>query len=265
MKTFLIDLDKCRGCYACQVGCKDEHCDNCWMPYAQTQPETGQFWMKVKEQERGGGSHVHVTFTPTPCQHCADCTLIRVAPDAVYKREDGLVIIDPEKAKGRKELVKACPYGVVYWNEELELPQKCTGCAHLIDEGDTITVPRCYDNCVHDAITWAEESEMDLTGAQRLHPEYGTAPRVWYKGLPEKFIAATVYDPEAMEVVEGAVVVAKNGKDTFTAVTDEFGDFWMDGLPASDWQLSITGNGKVKTLEVSTTEKDQGLPDIALA
>ncbi|MBR3234621.1 MAG: GNAT family N-acetyltransferase, partial [Atopobiaceae bacterium] len=34
--------------------------------------------------------------------------------DAVYRREDGLVIIDPEKAKGLKQLDGVCDR--VYWN-----------------------------------------------------------------------------------------------------------------------------------------------------
>ncbi len=39
------------------------------------------------------------------------------------------------KAKGQKELVEACPYGHIWWNEELQLPQDWTFDAHLIDQG----------------------------------------------------------------------------------------------------------------------------------
>ena len=44
-----------------------------------------------------------------------------------------------------------------------------------------------------------------------------------------------------------------------------WGDFWLDGLPEADWTVTIEANGKKKELAVSTKEKDQGLPDIALA
>jgi len=265
MKTFLIDLTKCVGCYACQIGCKDEHCEQAWMPYAEAQPEIGQFWMKVNEKERGKRPHVKVTHIPTPCQHCANAPCIAVANDgAVYRRDDGLVIIDPIKAKGQKAIMDACPYGAVYWNDELDIPQKCTGCAHLLDEGDTIRVPRCFDNCVHDAILWGEEDELELEGAERLHPEYGTQPQVWYKGLPKKFIAGRVYDPVAKEVMIGAAITAAGDAGTYTAQTNWIGDFWLRDLPEADWTITIKADGKVKTLEASTKQEDVGLGDIAL-
>lgn len=267
MKAFLIDLKKCTGCYACQIGCKDEHVGQAWMPYAEAEPEVGQFWLKLKEYERGAGSHVRVSYVPTLCNHCDNAPCIEAAKDgAVYKREDGLVIIDPVKAKGQKQIVDSCPYGAVYWNENLDLPQKCTGCAHLLDDADSpIRVPRCMDNCHVDVITFGEEKDLDLDGTEVLHPEYGTKPRVFYRGLPKKFIAATVYDPESKEVVIGAKVTATNVEfGSFSAITDEWGDFWIHDLPEADWKLTIEKDGKFIDMGVSTKEKDQGLPDVAL-
>ena len=267
MKGFLIHADKCVGCHACQIGCKDEHCGNCWMPYAQEQPESGQFWMKVDQKERGQRPQVKVSYIPTPCQHCENAPCIAAARDgAVYRRDDGLVIIDPEKAKGQRQLVDACPYGKIFWNEELELPQKCTGCAHLLDDEDSpIRVPRCVDNCPVHVIEFGELGELDLEGAEVLHPEYGTKPRVFYRGLPTKFIAATVYDPEAKEIVEDATVTAVSDEGTFTTTTNSWGDFCLDGLPEADWTLTVEKDGKTLVMNVSTRTKDQGLPDLALA
>ena len=51
------------------------------------------------------------------------------------KRDDGIMLIDPDKAKGRKDLVEACPYGHIWWNEELQLPQIWPFDAHLLDQG----------------------------------------------------------------------------------------------------------------------------------
>ena len=48
---------------------------------------------------------------------------------------------------------------------------------------------------------------------------------VYYKGLPKKFIAATVYTPEDEEIVEGAKVTVTNGTDTYEATTNSWGDF----------------------------------------
>lgn len=261
-KAFLIDLDKCVGCYSCQVGCKDEHCGNDWSPIARPQPIAGQFWLKLNEIERGGGSHVKVTYLPVLCQHCESCPLVDAG--AAYRRDDGLVILDPAKA-GDKTLVDMCPYGAVYWNDE-GFAQKCTGCAHLLDDEDSpIRVPRCVDNCHLNVIQFGEEDELDLSGSERLHPEYGLATHVWYKGLPKKFIRATVYDPELKEVVIGAKVTATGAAGTFEDVTDDWGDFYLRDLPDAEWTLTIEKDGKRVEMPVSTVEADQGLPDIALA
>ena len=82
---------------------------------------------------------------------------IEAAPDAVYKRDDGLVIVDPVKAKGNRGLVDACPYGAIYYNEELDVPQKCTGCAHLVDAGE---LPHCVDVCPHEALRFGDDLEV---------------------------------------------------------------------------------------------------------
>ena len=124
----------------------------------------------------------------------------------MYRREDGLVIIDPEKAAGMADLPAACPYGAIFWNEALSLPQKCTGCAHLLDNG--AKVPRCVEACPTDALRFGEEAELAdlLKDAVVLHPEHGTSPRVYYRNIPGCFVGGLVYDPEEEEVVIGAAV-----------------------------------------------------------
>ena len=128
MKAFLIDVAKCNGCHNCQISCKDERCGTEWMPYAADQPMTGHFWCKVEEKVRGSVPVVRVSYTPLVCGHCDDAPCAAAAKDgAVYRHDDGLVVIDPAKAKGQRAIMDACPMGAIYWNEELNLPQKCTG------------------------------------------------------------------------------------------------------------------------------------------
>src|SRR5512146_1164985 len=111
MKVFVMDTSKCNGCYNCQIVCKDEHCGNDWTPYAKPQPETGQFWMKIRESERGKTPQLKVAYVPVACQHCADAPCAAAcAPKAIYTRPDGLVVIDPAKCNGCQMCVTACPY-----------------------------------------------------------------------------------------------------------------------------------------------------------
>ena len=82
MKAFLIDLNKCVGCYDCQIACKDEHCGNDWSPYAKPQPDTGQFWLRLNETEHGARPHVKVSYVPVMCQHCDNAACMEACDQA---------------------------------------------------------------------------------------------------------------------------------------------------------------------------------------
>lgn len=262
-KVFVFDVLKCSGCRNCQIACKDEHVDNDWSPYAKPQPDTGQFWTRIEERVRGQVPKVKVSYVLHMCQHCDDAPCMKAAPGAVYKRDDGLVIIDPEKAQGREELVKACPYGAIWWNEELSIPQKCTGCAHLVDAGE---IPHCVDVCSHDAIRFGDEEEFadELAAAGYLKPERGDQdrPRVYYLNLPKRFLAGIVIDPEEDEVIIGAKVTAQNDStgEVLVTETDEFGDFWFNQVDASDWHVYVEADGfMTRVFESSTKEEDRNM------
>ena len=262
-KVFCIDVAKCSGCYNCQLACKEEHCTNEWLPIAAMQPMTGQFWLKVEEHVEGTKPKVKIHYIPVLCNHCTDPACLKAAKDgAVYKREDGLVIIDPEKAKGQKEIADACPYGAVFWNEELAIPQKCTGCAHLLEEGKT---PRCVDVCHTGAIRFGEESEFAefIDGASVLLPESGTGPKVYYRNIPGRFIGGTVYDPVEEVVIRNATCRLTDGAKTIETVTDVFGDFWFKDLPQGTFDLVIEAEGfeTLRFPEIDTTKNSVNLGD----
>jgi tetrathionate reductase subunit B len=268
MKVFVHDVAICNGCYCCQIACKDEHVANDWSPYAKPQPDTGQFWLKLNEYVRGTVPKVKMHYIPTLCNHCDKVTCMEVCPikGAIYKREDGLVILDPTKCTGCKNCVDACPYGAIYFNSDLNIVQKCTGCAHLLDSG--WKEPRCVDACPTQSLKFMEEAEARelMAKGEVFHPEYGTKPRVYYQHIPQKFIAGTVYDPIQKEIIKGAhciLIDQANGKE-YTASTDGFGDFWFEGLPISIFSLNITQNGKIKAFDAISTEKDVNLGDIPL-
>jgi Fe-S-cluster-containing dehydrogenase component len=221
----------------------------------------------MNDYVRGQVPHVKMSFVFVPCQHCENATCIAACPqEAIYRRNDGLVIIDPVKCNGCRECLHpdACPYNAIYWNQNYRIAQKCTGCAHLIDRGEYFSA-RCAENCPVLALKFGEESELDISSHnETLHPEYGLTTRVHYKNLPKRFIAGTVYDPSSKEIVEGATCTVSGTAGSKTATTNHFGDFWLDGLAEADYTLTISKGGKTKTISVSTIIEDIGLGDIAL-
>jgi len=269
VKAFVIDVSICNGCYCCQIVCKDEHVGNDWTPYAKPQPDTGQFWLKMNEFVRGTVPKVKMHYIPVLCMHCDDAPCIPACPieGAIYKRDDGLVIIDPTKCTGCKSCVDSCPYGTIYFNEDLNIAQKCTGCAHLLDDG--WKEPRCADACPTQALKFGEETELKslISKAEVLHPEYKAKPRVYYLNIPKKFVAGTVYDPDEKEVIIGATctLTDPDSGEKFTTKTDNFGDFWLEKLKVGTYSLVIEKNGYYpKEIESITTEKDVNLGEIKL-
>ncbi len=268
MKAFVVDLSVCNGCYCCQIACKDEHVANDWAPYARPQPDTGQFWVKVQEVVRGTVPKVKINYTPLLCMHCDDPKCIEVCKTgAIYKREDGLVILNPLKCTGCKLCPDSCPNGRIYFNEHMNISQKCTGCAHLIDDG--WDMPRCVDNCPTGALKFGEESDMQelIARAEPLRAGHCKG-RVYYLNVPKKFVAGTLYDPIEKEVLIGAVCTLQeqNSNEKYTVESDNFGDFWFKELPvqASTYTLTIEINGKKKVIDAISTEKDVNLGDIPL-
>ena len=238
--NMVIDIAKCHDCNNCFLACKDEYYENDFPPCSLAQPRHSHRWIDILRKERGQHPKVDVSYLPLPCMHCDDADCIKAAGnEAIYKRDDGIVIIDPQKAKGQKALVDSCPYGVIWWNDELDVPQKCTFCAHLLDNG--WSKPRCVQACPTDAleILLVDDSEMRrITEAEELevwHPEYGLEPRVYYKNLyryTRRFIAGSVALKDIDECAEGAQVTLKRGSEEVigTAVTNNYGDFKFDNL-----------------------------------
>ena len=152
MKAFVIDITRCNGCYNCQIACKDEHVGNDWTPYAKPQPDTGQFWMRITDMVRGTVPKVKITYHHTLCQHCNEAPCISACKQqAIYKRDDGIVIIDPEKCAGRKDCIDACPYDAITFDSAKGVAQKCNMCHQRVDKG---LYPACADNvclahCIH--------------------------------------------------------------------------------------------------------------------
>jgi tetrathionate reductase subunit B len=271
-KVMVIDLAICNGCHNCQVACKDEHVANDWSPVAKPQPDTGQFWNKVINLERGTVPKVQVTYHHSICQHCEDAPCIPACnAHAIYRREDGIVIIDPDKCRGNQLCIAACPYeNVIYFNDSLNIAQKCTFCAHLIDRGWTET--RCSDACPTGAFTFGDEEDPTtkalMEKAELLRPELPTRPRVYYLNLPKKWIAGAVYNKEEDECTKGAKVTATHGEtgETRTTETDHYGDFWLRNLPDGTYTVLVEKGGYLpqKLGPIDATMTDQNLGDIAL-
>jgi Fe-S-cluster-containing dehydrogenase component len=271
-----IDVDKCTGCHSCFLACKDEFVGNDYLPFSAAQPASGHTWIRLKEIEQGTGTKVKVDYVPILCQHCHSPACAAVAPaGAVYQR-DGIVLIDPEKAKGCKAIVDACPYGTVYWNAESKLPQKCTLCAHMRDAGEKTT--RCAEACPTGALVFGDLDDSrspvfrmlaEKAGkVESLKPEFGTGPRIKYVDLPKIFIAGEVLLSDKPDECAQGITVSLADKDNHVirrTMTDFLGDFTFDGLESNQCYLVKIDHGGYLPVEIMVnTFASQNLGELVL-
>ncbi len=239
--NLIVDVANCTNCNNCVLAVQDEHVGNAFPGYAAEMPKHGHRWIDIQRRERGQGDKVDVAYVPTMCQHCDDAPCIKAAAGgAAYKRTDGIVVIDPDKAKGQRQIAEACPYGAVWWNEALDIPQHWFFDAHLLDKG--WHAPRCVSVCPTGALRAmkvTDEAMAELAAIEELdplRPDLGTSPRVHYRNLwrfSRAFVAGSVSAAinGRIECVEGAMVsLAIDGQDDVIAQTDGFGDFKFDRL-----------------------------------
>jgi Fe-S-cluster-containing dehydrogenase component len=263
--NLIVDVAECTNCNNCTLATMDEYVGNDFPGYAASMPRLGHHWIDIKQKERGQAPMVDIAYVPTTCNHCDDAPCMKAAKNgAIAKRPDGIVIIDPAKAKGQKQLVDSCPYGAIWWNDELDIPQAWPFDAHLIDQGWKQT--RGQQSCPTGAMKaiCVEDEEMARMAREEklevMKPELATRPRVYYRNLwrySTEFIGGSV-SKEAngvVDCVEGARVrLKKDGKIVAELATDNYGDFKFDRLAPDSgaYTVEIEAAGlKPKTLDVT--------------
>jgi len=244
-----VNVGRCENCYNCVIAERDEHVGNDFPGYAAPAAAVGDSPIRILRRVQGSPPMVETTYLPVMCNHCDDAPCIRYAGDAIRKRDDGIVIIDPVKAKGRKDIVDSCPYRAIVWNEEQQVPQTWIFDAHLLDAG--WKQPRLCQVCptdVFEAVKLDDEAMAERARRENLRPlraELGARPRVWYRGLDRwetEFVGGSVAidTKRRIDCAEGVeVVLLRNRVVVSQTKTDGFGDFRFDGLRAGDEGLAI--------------------------
>ncbi len=164
-KVMLVDVSKCTGCRACQVACKQ------WnrLPAEKTVQEgthqnppdlSWSTWNLIRYTElptREGG--MKWLFRREGCLHCTDAACQRACPvpGAIFKTEEGGVVIDQKSCIGCKACVNSCPFSIPRMNAETNKAYKCTFCWDRTSRGLT---PACAKACGPGTITFGNKKDM---------------------------------------------------------------------------------------------------------
>ncbi|AOE85200.1 4Fe-4S dicluster domain-containing protein [Pseudomonas sp. TCU-HL1] len=238
--NLIINVGRCENCYNCVLAERDEHVGNDYPGYAAPASLADEAPIRILRRVQGAAPMVETTYLPVMCNHCDDAPCMKVGGDAISKRADGIVVIDPVKAKGRKDIVRSCPYRAIVWNEEQQLPQTWIFDAHLLDDG--WKGPRCQQVCptdVFEAVKLDDEAMQEKAGKEGLRvllPKLNAKPRVYYRGLDRWdtcFIGGSVsvnLDGVVDCVASAEISLFQSDKRIAVTYSDAFGDFRFGGL-----------------------------------
>ncbi|MBW2409717.1 MAG: 4Fe-4S dicluster domain-containing protein [Deltaproteobacteria bacterium] len=176
----IIDQERCIGCEACTVACKNEN-------------QGAQGWIRVetlnveqKDTPQGQYPHLKMHFLKNVCQHCDNPPCAEACPlEALVKQENGLVLLDEATCDGCQTCLDACPYDALISNADTDKAEKCNLCSHRLEQG---LEPFCVICCEGQAIYFGDVNDPKSRVSKRIAAgeayqlliEEGTGPGVYY-------------------------------------------------------------------------------------
>ena len=151
MKAFalIVDHESCWGCRTCEVACKQEN-------------DTPDGVRLIHVTEHGptvDGDALELVFQVNVCRHCDDPPCAGACPEGViFKREDGIVIMDSRGCTGCGSCIEVCPHEAIAFDEGSGIVQKCNLCYHRVEKG---LIPACADNvCPAHCVYFGDPDEI---------------------------------------------------------------------------------------------------------
>lgn len=168
--VMVIDLARCKRLLKCQKACQKYHYlpeQDKWLKVYKMQdsPELAPYWM------------------PKPCMHNDHPPCVKVCPvNAMFKRDDGIVLVDNERCIGCRFCMAACPYSSISFNwaepvlpseaarltysPETSVPrkkgtvEKCDFCPDMLKEDK---LPHCITACPNGVFYFGDLNEDSVT------------------------------------------------------------------------------------------------------
>ena len=136
-KTVFIDFSKCIECRACEVACEREH--------------NGRSFINVFEWQEMAAMALN-------CRHCENAPCVEVCPtNALYRDEDGAVLLAPQKCIGCLMCGIVCPFGIPELDSLNKIMMKCDLCPDRRAEGKP---PACVEACPTGALIFGDVNEI---------------------------------------------------------------------------------------------------------
>ena len=255
----LVHLDKCIGCRACQVACKEwngrEPVKTSFSPTFTNPPgllaDTWKvvFFEEIKKKYPTGFEDPYIMPIPYNCLHCAEAPCATTCPvGAIKVSPEGAVVIEPSECIGCGYCENACPFDVPKRDEKTGKYYKCTFCVDRVQAG---LEPACVSVCPTNVFEFGDAAEI-MDKARSLEEEgkvvYGHKLDSYVGGSVRWIFAASKEKEEAVKRLfpEKAVVSTneiRRGIDTIIKYGGVLGLLLIGVFGVVGWRKSrgLTG------------------------
>ena len=235
-------MNRCIGCGACQVACKEKN----RLPEKVYYRRAGTFSFNAD-----GGSVLY--RYSGACNHCSEPACISVCPtSALYKDSSGLVLHRDDLCIGCGRCVYACPYNAPVLSPLTGSSSKCDACG-----GD----PECVKSCPVRALDYVPEPAFETAGVPGTSeaadvPAFlpnikETHPSVYVYNIPEKLAVKVCLADVQTEAGEERKAADQNNSNAKIVVIG-------GGFAAAEAAREVRAHSK--TAQITMISKDPSAP-----
>ncbi len=234
--AFVIDLNRCTGCRACELACVIANqlpADSTWRGVR-----------KFNEMHIPGVESFHLSLA---CNHCSKAPCMEQCPARAYHRDPqtGAVLIDDMKCIGCGYCAWVCPWDAPRMDEKRGVMTKCTFCHERLEQGRE---PACVIGCPTAALGWTEREEGQPLPQVPGFADADTGPAVHLVPLLDTRRLPEIAEPPAMppwreafqRLAPRITLAAEWPLALFTFLLSLLAGFFAAaqlGAPALDWRL----------------------------
>lgn len=148
MKSILVNPERCTGCRSCEIACAVNRSSvSRKLPEAiyESVPPLSRVGVEPAGPENG---------FPVQCRHCEDPPCLDACPaGALYRDEEGLVLVHDERCVGCWMCLMVCPFGAPRPFRQYRKMIKCDRCKGM-------EAPYCVESCPTRALVLIDSEDI---------------------------------------------------------------------------------------------------------